>query len=292
MDNENINVALLIHSCDRYEFLYKGFYYFFSANWDYSIPCKYYFSTETIDVSIPGFRNIQSGKDEWTDRFSFLLREKIKEDYILFFQEDMWLTKKVNGTFFKELFKMVSEKKWKLVKLHSSNVYNTIPTGDYIEGFSVTKVDISNSKFLLSHQVTLWKKDFLLTQLLKNEDPWENERKGTERLRSLKPDIIHIDYFAENGNAEINKNNNPIGRSEYQTISYNSTLHHNVRPFITMLMKGNEDQKKYAKQLKHHYLFNLTHDGKPRPIKETMRMNFKIWLKGLRPRMKYALVGK
>src|SRR5215471_17312068 len=134
MDKEPIHVALLVHSCDRYELLYKGFYYFFSMYWDYSIPCKYYLSTEEKEVTIPGFENIRAGKGEWADRFRFLLTEKIKEDYILFFQEDMWLTKKVNAVFFKELFDMASEKKWNMVKLHSSDVYKTIATPYYIEG--------------------------------------------------------------------------------------------------------------------------------------------------------------
>jgi hypothetical protein len=291
MSDENIKVALLVHSCDRYEILYKGFYYFFSQYWNERIPCKCYLSTETTDASIPGFENIKSGKGEWADRFSFLLREKIKEDYILFFQEDMWLTKKVNSTFFKELFKMAAEKKWKMVKLHSSDIYKTIPIPDYIEGFNVTKVDIAKSSFLFSHQVTLFEKKFLLSQLFKNEQPWQNEQNASERLKILAPEIIHIDYFAQNGNAPINKNINPIGRSEYQGVSYNSTLHHNVRPFIDELMKGNKEQKQYARKLRHHYLFNLTHDGKARPIKEKMFMNFKIWAKGLKPRIRYALLN-
>src|SRR5215218_5781092 len=211
MDAGNINVALLVHSCDRYELLHKGFYDFFSKYWDHSIPCKCYLSTEEKEPIIPGFENIRTGKGEWADRFRFLLTEKIKEDYILFFQEDMWLNKKVNPTFFKELFKMADEKEWQMVKLHSSDVYKTISTPNYIQGFNITTVDIAKSKFLFSHQVTLLKKDFLLSQLLKNEQPWENERKASDRLKTLKPEIIHIDYFAENGNPEINKNINPVG---------------------------------------------------------------------------------
>ena len=292
MDKENISFALLVHSCDRYQFLHKGFYYFFSMYWDHSIPCKCYLSTEEKDSIIPGFENIKTGKGEWADRFRFLLTEKIKEDYILFFQEDMWLTKKVNPKFFKELFAMVAEKKWKMVKLHSSDVYKTISTPYYIEGFNVTIVDVLHSKFLFSHQVTLLEKQFLISQLFKNERPWQNEQLASERLKKLKPEIIHIDYFAQNGDPEINKNVDPIGRSEYQGVSVNSTLHHNVRPLIAQLMKGNEEQKNYARELKRHYLLELTHDGGLKPQKETPWMNFKIWLKGLRPRLGYAIFGK
>jgi hypothetical protein len=292
MNKEEINVALLVHSCDRYEFLHKGFYYFFSMFWNYDIPVKCYISTEEKDTVIPGFENIKSGKGAWADRYRYLLTEKIKEDYILFFQEDMWLTKKANSTFFKELFKMMFEKKWKMIKLHSSDVYKTTATLNFIEGFNLTTVDIEDSKFLFSHQVTLYHKEFLLSQLLKNEQPWENEMKASERLKHVKPEIIHVDYFAQNGNAEINKNKNPVGRSEYQGVSYNSTLHHNVRPFIKTLMQGNVEQKEYAKKLSHHYLFDLTHDGKSRPQKESLLLNFKIWLKGLKPRLAYLLLGK
>ncbi|HYK45959.1 MAG TPA: hypothetical protein VEV83_12360, partial [Parafilimonas sp.] len=132
----------------------------------------------------------------------------------------------------------------------------------------------------------------LTSQLFKNERPWQNEQLASERLKRLKPEIIHIDYFAQNGNPEINKNVDPIGRSEYQGVSVNSTLYHNVRPFIAELMKGNEEQKKYARKLKRHYLLELTHDGGRRPQKETPWMNFKIWLKGMKPRLGYAIFGK
>ena len=161
----NHNVALLVHSCDRYEFLYKGFESFFSRYWDFNIPCNYYFATEEKQALIKGFQNIQSGKGQWTDRLVVLLN-KIPEDYVLYFQEDMWLTKEVNPAFFKQLFELAITRKWKQVKLHSSEVYKTVPTDIFIEGFNVAKVDLT-SDYLMSHQVTLWNKQFLLEQLPK-----------------------------------------------------------------------------------------------------------------------------
>lgn len=44
--NKVCDFALLVHSCDRYELLYKGFEYFFSKYWDFDVKCKYYFATE------------------------------------------------------------------------------------------------------------------------------------------------------------------------------------------------------------------------------------------------------
>src|SRR5688500_14079377 len=171
-------VALLVHACDRYSFLYKGFEYFLSKHWDPGIHCTHYFATENTDAHIASFINIKSGKAEWSDRLALLLRKKIKEDYILYFQEDMWLNKRVNKNFFNSLFENAVTNDWKQVKLHSSEVYHTEKTNHYIEGFNISLVNNERSDYLMSHQVTLWQKDFLLAQLPSNEHPWRNEKKG------------------------------------------------------------------------------------------------------------------
>lgn len=273
------NVALIVHACDRYQFLYKGFAYFFSKHWDYSINCNYYFATEQINVAIPNFTNIKSGEGQWADRLKILLQEKIKEEYVLYFQEDMWLNKKVNKNFFNDLFAQAIKNNWKQIKLHSSEVYCTEQTPYFSEGFNIAQLNNAKSDYLMSHQVTLWKKDFLIDQLYKNEHPWRNERRGTKRLKKINPAIFHADYFAENGKKEINQNENIIGRSEYQTISVNGILNNNIQPFITELQMGNPEEQAYAKELEYHFENSLTHDGKPKPRKEDLFKKIKKWFK-------------
>lgn len=280
MASNETNVALLVHSCDRYEFLYRGFEIFFSKYWDFSIPCKYYFATEEKDAIVDGFTTIKSGKGQWSDRLSFLLKNKIPEKYVLYFQEDMWLNKKVNKQFFESLFKLAETHQWKQVKLQSSEVYKTKATGGDIEGFAITIIDNEASEYLMSHQVTLWDKEFLIGQLLKNEHPWRNERRGTKRLKKLNPPIHHVDYFAENGKPAINNNPGPVGRSEYHTISINGMLGNSIEDYIAILMKGTEQEKKYAQQLEHHYTHKLTHDGKPKPRKEDIFKKIKNFVNG------------
>jgi hypothetical protein len=271
------NVALLVHACDRYEFLYKGFDYAFSQNWDFNIPCNYYFATEVKNADVNGFTNIKSGKGEWANRLITLLTN-LEEEYVLYFQEDMWLSKAVNAKFFTTLFKQATENSWQQVKLHSSSVYKTKETVNFIEGFNIAELDNEASQFLMSHQVTLWKKDFLLAQLYKNEHPWRNERKGTKRLKKLNPLILHADCFAENGAAEINNNKTPTERSEYYAVSFNSTLNPNAVRFIATLKSGSEPQKDYAAELQNHYDHDLTHDGKERPKKVDVFKKFKTFL--------------
>jgi len=271
------NVALLVHACDRYEFLYKGFDYTFTENWNFDIPCNYYFATEVKNAEVSGFTNIKSGKGEWADRLATLLNN-IEEEYILYFQEDMWLTKPVNPKFFTTLFDQATQNNWQQVKLHSMGIYKTRESTNFIEGFNIAEIDNEASQYLMSHQVTLWKKDFLLAQLYKKEHPWRNERKGTKRLKKLNPLILHVDYFAENGAPEINNNKNPLLRSEYYAVSFNSTLNHNVVRFIEWLKSGSQPQKDYAAELQSHNDNSLTHDGKERPKKVDVFKQFKNFI--------------
>ncbi|GAB2701444.1 hypothetical protein GCM10027037_28350 [Mucilaginibacter koreensis] len=271
--------ALLVHTCDRYRFLYPGFNFSFNQYWDFSVPCQYYFATETLNVQLQGFQTIQSGKGEWADRLAYLLREVIEEDYVIYFQEDMWLNKPVNGRFFNELFKTAAAQQWQQVKLSSSDAYVTQTTPYTLQGFQVGLLDNEKSGFLMSHQVTLWKREFLLQQLHKGEHPWRNERKGTKRLKKLNPKIYQIDYFAENGQPENNTNPQATGRSEYQTVSMNSMLSANVLPYIKAFSQGNAEQQAYAQQLQHHYDHQLTHDELPKPRKEDFFKKLKNWWK-------------
>ncbi|MEO7444343.1 MAG: hypothetical protein ABIT96_07390, partial [Ferruginibacter sp.] len=98
----NNPVALLVHACDRYELLYKGFEYFFNKYWKDPGGINYYFATEDIFTEVKGFKNIRSGKGQWSDRLRCLL-ESLPEDYVLYFQEDMWLSAPVNPAFVSRL---------------------------------------------------------------------------------------------------------------------------------------------------------------------------------------------
>ncbi|MCH5600914.1 hypothetical protein [Niabella ginsengisoli] len=282
MKIEYPNVALLVHTCDRYAFLYKGFQIFFEKNWNSEVQCSYYFATEEKDFAFGQFKNIQSGNGEWADRLALLLKEKIKEKYILYFQEDMWLTSPVNKYFFDRLFALAEQHNWQQVKLHSSNAYVTKETDLFIEGFNVSQIDNKGSSFLMSHQVTLWNKEFLLKQLYKKEHPWRNERRGTQRLKKLNPQIFQIDYFAENGQPAYNNNQNLILRSGYYTVSINGMLGNTVEPYIKALLNEDEhpENKKYGLQLQHHYNNQLTHDGLSKPRKVDIFKRIKNWFQG------------
>ncbi len=281
MSTSNPSFAILVHACDRYEFLFRGFAYFFKKYWDFDIPLNYYFATEDKEVQIEGFKNIHSGKGQWSDRLRILCKDHIPEDYLLYFQEDMWLNKPVNGKFFIELFDFIKSKGTVLTKLHSSSVYKTIPLNLFIEGFNVSRVNIKESSYLMSHQASIWKRDFLIEQMKPNENPWRNEKRGSRRIKKIAPEILILDYFAENGKPEINQNKNPLGRSDYSTISVNAMLNHNILPYINELMQSeDEETKQYAVDLQNHYEMRITHDGLHQPRKDDFFKTLRNKIKG------------
>ena len=257
--------AVLVHSCDRYEFLFKGFEYFFNKHWDFGINCNYYFATEQKEITIPNFKNIRSGTGEWADRLKILLTEQISEEYILYLQEDMWLHKKVGASFFNQLFELTVKNDWKQVKLHSSGVYKTLTTNQYIDGFNISKIDNIASDFLMSHQPTLWNKDFLIQQLHKNEHPWRNERESTKRLKKLNSEIFQIDYFVENLDDHHIILQNPNDKNYFQGVSVNGILNESVKYYIAELKKGDINYREYASKLEHNYNNEITHDGNAKP---------------------------
>jgi len=271
-------IALIVHACDRYQLLFKGFNYFFTKHWNFEGDINYYFATEEISTDLPLFKNIQSGKGEWSDRLRILL-EKLNEPYILYFQEDMWLNKKVEGSFFEQLNSFLEKEKPLLVKLHSSEVYKTNPSSQFINGLNISILDNAESDFLMSHQVSVWDRVFLIEQLKKNEHPWRSERRGTKRLKKIDPTIYHIDLFSENGKAPINKNNNETNRSAYATVSANAVFYDAVEPYLEVL-KADPAIQEYGKKLAYNYLNEITHDGKAKPRKVGFFKKVKNVLRG------------
>lgn len=276
-----MSLAVLVHGCDRYRLLFEGQQAFFNKYWDYQLPeARYYLGLETIDLEFPRFQTLHSGAGEWSDRLRALL-EQISEPYVLYMQEDMWPVAPIQAPFFTELLSFALREQAPLIKLHSSNVYQTHPTGDAIQGLAVTLLDNDKSDYLMSHQITLWKREFLLEQLPKGEHPWRNERRGTKRLKKLSPRIFHLDYFAENGHPEINANHKEALRSAYATVSYNACFNDAAVPLIQELLKD-PAHRDYALRCETHIQKGLTHDGRPRPHKEDvikkLKKRLRNWL--------------
>lgn len=265
------NIALIVHTCDRYKLLYPGFEYFFKKYWPYGdVQISYYFLTEQDSYQSPVFKNIKTGKGEWSERLLNGLKQ-IPEEHIIYLQEDMWFNKRVDDNTINNIIDFTLANQVDLFKLSSNQVYHTKPTGQYINGLSVGIVDNKKSRYLMSHQISIWKKSFLIDQLKYKEHPWRNERKGTKRLKKLNPQIYHIDLLSENDELPVNKNEATKVIGSYYTVSQNAALREYVNPFISEMKLANDAAIcEYAQKLDLHLKNGLTHDGQSKPRKEDL----------------------
>jgi hypothetical protein len=168
-----MNLSVLIHTFNGYQHLWKGFL----ENWPYAGLFNFpmYFGTDVeTDFDTSGFQKIYSGKGEWSDRLVRLL-EQIPSEHILYMQEDHWPKNLLPDQFAME---MVEELDLYRLQLSPVNQFYSLH-GSVIPLFFHQK-----SKYLVSHQPSIWKKSFLLECLKPNETPWQNEYAGTIRLNS------------------------------------------------------------------------------------------------------------
>jgi len=166
-----MTLSLLVHSFDGYAHLWPGYYKAFRENWNLE-GYKCYFGSDipTENTVGPPFKMLYSGPGEWSDRLRRLL-EQIPSDYVLYMQEDHWPTQKPPDL--AELCRIVM--KYGLFRLQIS------PKASFytLDGM----VFEPNSKYLVSHQPSIWRKSFLMDCLKSGETPWVNEYRGTLRLQ-------------------------------------------------------------------------------------------------------------
>lgn len=180
-----MNLSLLIHTFNGYRHLWKGNGWHLCNHWN--APVKVYLGTdeESPDNPLHPGIVIYSGKGEWSDRLRRLLTQ-IDTDYILYMQEDHWM--KAAPPDLHEMMEIVTQNN--LLRLQLSPIvhfYKLIPSGN-IHFFDPA------SKYLVSHQPSIWKKSFLLNCLQPAETPWVNEYKGTLRLQQTG---VHRDYITK-----------------------------------------------------------------------------------------------
>jgi hypothetical protein len=170
-----MNLSLLVHTFDGYKHLWPGYYKSFRENWNLLYPESYWGSDiETENKVGSPFNMLYSGHGEWSDRLRRLLVQ-IPSDYVLYMQEDHWPAQKPPDL--SKLCNIIAKKD--LLRLQISPI---VPFYTLFSDENTLFFD-ENSKYLVSHQPSIWKKSFLLDCLKPGETPWQNEYKGTLRLQ-------------------------------------------------------------------------------------------------------------
>lgn len=170
-----MNLSLLVHTFNGYQHFWEGQAVSFEHHWPHP-EIEIHFGTDFVQEQHPWHvgEMIYSGSGEWSDRLRVLLKQ-IPTDYVLYFQEDHWLTKKPPDLAFL-MSEMVEND---LLRLQISPIVHFYK----LTGSGKILFFDPQSKYLVSHQPSIWKKKFLLDCLTEGETPWVNEYRGTLRLQ-------------------------------------------------------------------------------------------------------------
>lgn len=260
-------IAVVVHACDKYQLLFRGFSYFFGKYWPIELPdfsFSLYFLTENVEIEDTHFNIIKTGTQEWSERLRTGLNQ-ISEEYIIYFQEDMWLKEEVDADTLEQVLAYTFMQRIEHLKLHNSDYYFPHHTETIINGLPLSVLDNTKSEFLLSHQITLWKKSVLLKQMPKVETALQSETDGLVRIRKENLPVHQISLIRGNETIDEGSIGMPA-QSLYFAISSGGSLNKMALPFIHELFQSSDDKiVAYAKTLQYHYDNHLTHDGKPVP---------------------------
>lgn len=221
-------LAIVIQTCDHYDFLWEGWKKHFLKNWDFSIPAEIYFCTENKDFSCNNITNIKTGKCEskknkgpktFSGRMKNIIQQ-ISQDNILYLQEDMWLHKPIDKKLFINSFdyfinnnlnafnfghKLAVNRKFSMDnEVFSIDDFKQY-TNTYINDKQVYKrlCEVGHIKtynpFSITHHSCFFKRDFMLKYLcIEGEKPIDNEINSSKRIaidyKNTSPLIEGVDY--------------------------------------------------------------------------------------------------
>jgi hypothetical protein len=120
-------------------------------------------------------------------------------------QEDMWLKRNLDKELLVDLIKFMDDVNADSVRIHAKlfyyDGYNVEPTDYFVKGQRMLK---NAGGDILSHNATIWRKDYILKHQLPGEDPWVNEREGSKRMSLDNNNNYHynIHWYCQPGIAD------------------------------------------------------------------------------------------
>jgi len=174
------SVAVVVSSCDAFFDTWRPFFFFFRKHWA-DCPLPVFLIVNELRVRSNIVRPVSVGRDrDWASNMEIALGS-IPQPYILYFQDDYFMTGKVNNAQLAEDFAYAFDNDAASFCLYARSTLepNFQPLNDRI---GIVPPDSDGRTRL---QVTLWKKDVLQAALRPGESAWNMEARGSERTKDL-----------------------------------------------------------------------------------------------------------
>jgi hypothetical protein len=167
------SIAVVVVSCDRYADLWSPFFFLLDQFWP-SRPGPVYLLSNHATPQFAGVETIAVGPDvSWSDNLALAL-ERIPEEYVLLFLEDLLLCSAVDESRLQRIFGWVHQHRPNHVRLNPSER----PYAPFDETVGLVP---PGAPYRASTVLTLWKRDVLGAILNPGENAWEFEIRGSER---------------------------------------------------------------------------------------------------------------
>lgn len=183
-------MKVVIFSCDTYSWLVPIFLHFYRKNWSDN-PYQTVIVTETIKAE--GVDTFCAGKIPWSDRAIKYL-ESINEKRFLLFLEEYILNERVDNDKIRRAADLCGDAIG-CVRLFTNDypVLRPFLVDSKIDGFKEYLLD---KPYSLSHQASIWQKEFFLELLQKGENNWQAEVNGSKRIHKFGKKVIWNDIPA------------------------------------------------------------------------------------------------
>ncbi|HEY2799873.1 MAG TPA: hypothetical protein VGI85_04715 [Chthoniobacterales bacterium] len=174
------SVALLISSCDAFFDAWKPFVAFFEEFWD-DCPLDVFLLTNQLAVHSDRLQPLPVGEDRgWSSNLLAAL-ERLPHSYLLYFQEDYFLTARVAQNQLAKDFEQVIASGADSLCFRA----RTEPDEDFRPLNARFGMVPLTSDGRTRCQVTLWKRSALQSILREGESAWDFEARGSARTQAM-----------------------------------------------------------------------------------------------------------
>jgi hypothetical protein len=172
------NFSLIVLSCDKFYDTWKPLIYSFKRYWP-NCPINRYFLTNKKSCVSNFFLNVKVGNDQdWSTNLINALK-KIKTKYIILWIDDAFLVSPVDNK------KLIKDFRW-CVSVNADYLRLT-NFSKYINYFSTEYSLIDNNHpYRTSIFASIWRIDVLKKLIIRGENPWQFELRGSLRSHNFK----------------------------------------------------------------------------------------------------------
>lgn len=198
-----MNAAIMITSCDAYKDCWGPMIHSLDKYWpDCSFPR--YVVTNYQDENLPNttFLKIGDDKRSWCTLAKKGL-EAIECDCVIFFQDDYWLSHKINNEAILKHIEYFEEQNLDYLKLDKDFLRDELRISD--TDYCQNPID---RRYTLNTAIAIWRKDTMLKILVDGWSGWQYERQIVPYLKErgihLNSQSLHSSVLDEKGIYDIN----------------------------------------------------------------------------------------